>query len=278
MAVAKTYESMEIVGEVFEENGKKYVKVVGPCKRCGGSGHFSYNSLDGTICFGCRGSGREAHIVRWYTDAQRASMDKQAEKRAAAKQEERRQKFLPRNAFGFGEAGYITLYKGDQNHLSDYFKSFTIDEEGHRAAWFSHYFGWYTPSKLDVPTDLPAEFSPITLTWDEVKKNDEEMKPIAEVMEYVNSLLFEPSTSEYQGEVGQWLELPLTIKKNIKTENRFGTSTIHIMEDESGNQYFWSTGSKSLEEGKAFNMKVKVKEHKEYNGVKQTVVWYCKVK
>lgn len=30
-----------------------YTKV---CGRCGGSGEFSYNPMDGTMCFGCRGS------------------------------------------------------------------------------------------------------------------------------------------------------------------------------------------------------------------------------
>ena len=29
------------------------------CSRCGGSGEFSYNPMDGTRCFGCSGSGKE---------------------------------------------------------------------------------------------------------------------------------------------------------------------------------------------------------------------------
>lgn len=29
-----------------------------PCGRCGGSGHYSYNQINGTTCFGCGGSGR----------------------------------------------------------------------------------------------------------------------------------------------------------------------------------------------------------------------------
>jgi hypothetical protein len=32
------------------------------CSRCGGGGHYSYNQITGTRCFGCDGSGRE--IVR----------------------------------------------------------------------------------------------------------------------------------------------------------------------------------------------------------------------
>lgn len=27
-----------------------------PCGRCGGSGHYSYNQIDGTVCFGCSGN------------------------------------------------------------------------------------------------------------------------------------------------------------------------------------------------------------------------------
>ena len=29
------------------------------CSRCGGSGHYSYNPTDGTVCFGCGGSGKK---------------------------------------------------------------------------------------------------------------------------------------------------------------------------------------------------------------------------
>lgn len=28
-----------------------------PCRRCGGSGQFSYNLRHGTLCYGCRGTG-----------------------------------------------------------------------------------------------------------------------------------------------------------------------------------------------------------------------------
>ena len=27
-----------------------------PCRRCGGSGHFAYNLIHGTMCYGCRGT------------------------------------------------------------------------------------------------------------------------------------------------------------------------------------------------------------------------------
>ena len=37
--------------------GKKPLIVTRPCTRCGGSGHYSFNLRDGTICYGCGGRG-----------------------------------------------------------------------------------------------------------------------------------------------------------------------------------------------------------------------------
>ena len=85
MAVAKSYENMEIISEPFLKEGRKYVRVKGACSRCGGSGHYAYNPMDGTRCFRCLGSGKEVHEVRWYTDKERAMLDKAAERRAEAK-------------------------------------------------------------------------------------------------------------------------------------------------------------------------------------------------
>ena len=283
MAVAKSYENMEILSQPFEDEGKMYVKVKGKCPRCGGSGHYSYNQIDGTRCYGCGGSGIKTMTVRWYTDAERARQDRAAEKRAekrAVAQEARRVKFAARNAFGFGEAGFITLYKGDATRISEFFKSFTIDEDGHRAAWYNTIFHWYTPSKMDVP-ELPEDIEAVTLDWDEVRdESDPEgltMKDNDFVTTYVNSLISIPSKSEYQGTVGEWIVRKVVVTKNIALSSRYGESHMHILEDEDGNVYVWTTGSKNYEVDKVLDLKMKVKEHKDYNGTKQTVVWYCKL-
>ena len=101
MAVAKSYENMKIMGEPYSVDNKMYVMVQGPCKRCGGSGHYSMNASGDTTCYRCHGMGKENMEVRWYTDKQREALDRAAEKRQAAakvKQEERRVKFAARNA------------------------------------------------------------------------------------------------------------------------------------------------------------------------------------
>ena len=283
MAVAKSYENMEILSQPFEDEGKMYVKVKGKCPRCGGSGHYSYNQIDGTRCYGCGGSGIKTMTVRWYTDKERAAQDRAAERRAekrAVAQEARRVKFAARNAFGFGEAGFITLYKGDAARISEFFKNFTIDEVGHRAAWYNTIFHWYTPSKMDVP-ELPEDIEAVTLDWDEVRdESDPEglaMKDNDFVTTYVNGLISIPSKSEYQGTVGEWIVRKVVVTKNIALSSRYGESHMHILEDEDGNVYVWTTGSKNYEVDKVLDLKMKVKEHKDYNGTKQTVVWYCKL-
>lgn len=279
MAVAKTYENMEIIGEPFDRNGKPYVKVRGVCQRCGGSGHYSYNQMDGTRCYGCRGTGYATISVRWYTDNQRAAMDRAAEKRAEAakiKKEARRIKWAARNAFGFRDAGYITIFKGDSNVLNEW-----AHETNPCRARYATFFGWYVPADMPIE-NLPEGITPIKLMWDDIRdETDPEnltMKDNAWVEEYVSSLRFEPSKSEYQGEIGGWLECKVTIKKNVELDGRYGISHMHIMEDENENVYVWTTSSKNIEADTTLNLRMKVKDHQEYKGVKQTVVYYCKVK
>jgi hypothetical protein len=42
-----------IIQPAFETFTVKYETA--PCKRCGGSGNYSYNMMYGTVCFGCSG-------------------------------------------------------------------------------------------------------------------------------------------------------------------------------------------------------------------------------
>lgn len=273
MTVAKSYENMQVVGEPFEHDGKMYVRVSGPCKRCGGSGHYSMNAQGDTTCYRCGGSGKENMEVRWYTDKERAAQDRAAEKRAEKKKveaEKRAVRFKARNAFGFGEAGYITLVIGEHDVIQSW-----RDKLPEHTVWYNEIFHWFIPSDR-TPVEIPSNLKTIKLDWDSIKINDLEMRPRKEVEEYVSSLVYEPSKSTYQGEVGTWLIKDVVIKSNIELDSRFGLSHMHVMEDEDGNVYVWTTASKNIAAGTALHMKMKVKEHKEYKGTQQTIVFYCK--
>ena len=278
MAVAKSYENMEQVGQPFESNGKMYIRVKGKCPRCGGSGHYSYNPMDGTTCFQCRGSGVQVMDVRWYTDGQRASMDKAAEKRAAAKaekNEERRIKFAARNAFGFGEEGFITIIWGEYDRIQEWRDTLPM-----YSVLYNNTFGWYIPAKNELK--IPEDINSMRLDWNEVKdETDSEnlaMKDHSIVTQYIHERIYGKSKSEYQGEKDEWLEHDVIIKRNIAVSSSYGDSHMHIMEDNDGNVYVWTTASKNLEEGKTIHLRMKVKDHKEYQGVKQTIVYYCRIK
>ncbi len=273
MAVAKSYESYEIIGNPYTVDGKLYVKVKHPCPRCGGSGHYSMNAMGDSTCYRCGGSKWEVKEVRWYTDAQRAALDRAAEKRAGIaqiKKEERRIKFAARNAFGFGEAGFITLFRGDNNVLNEW-----AHETDPCRARFNLLFGWFLPSRMTAE-NLPEGIEMVRLDWDKVCINELEIKPDDEVKAVIRELIGPTSKSIYQGEVGQWIERELTVRKQFRSDSRYGDKYTHVMIDSEGNVYQWATGSKNFPEGSIIHLKMKVKEHKEVSDEPRTIVWYCK--
>lgn len=273
MAVAKSYENYEIISEPFEVDGKMYVHVKHPCGRCGGSGHYAVNAMGDSTCYRCNGRKWEYQDVRWYTDAQRAALDRAAERRAAvaqAKREERRIKFAARNAFGFGEAGYITLFKGDNAVLNEW-----AHETDPCRARFNLLFGWFLPSHMEVE-NLPEGIEMVQLDWETVAANDLEMKPDEEVKPIIRQLVGTASKSTYQGEVGTWIERDLTVRNQFQSDTRYGDKFTHLMVDAEGNTYQWATGAKSYPAGTVIHLKMKVKEHKTINDEPRTIVWYCK--
>lgn len=238
MPVAKTYQQMEIQGEPFEENGRMYVYV---------------------------GAAKGTKKVRWYTETEYRRMYPNEEPRSEL------MNFNARHAFGFGELGYITLYKGSAAQI----EQLVLKQ---RSLFRSNLtFGYYTPSHLPLPT-LPDSITPIKLTWAEVMDYDTRMKSHEIVAKYVNGLLAinQNSASKYQGTKDEWIEKTVTIKENTASKSHFGEEHTHVMRDAEGNTYIWKTGSKNIAVDVEVHLKMKVKEHKEINGEQCTVVWYCK--
>jgi hypothetical protein len=67
------------IGEIlgyYEEEGKPYKRIIEECPRCGGSGHHSYCTMYGTVCFTCDGSGIVVAGNRVYTEKEQARLDK----------------------------------------------------------------------------------------------------------------------------------------------------------------------------------------------------------
>ena len=236
MPVEKTYASMEIEGEPFKENGRMYINVRAK-------------------------SGIKK--VRWYSDAEYKRMYPEEEVKHDIMD------FNARHAFGFGDLGFITIYKAPESVLEVF-----VNE--HREFFRRNLtFGYYTPSRINLP-ELPSNICPIRLYWKDVMDHDNRMKPHEIVTKLVASLIGNKTESKYQGSINEWLQKTVTIKDKKSNESHFGTKHIYSLIDEDGNAYVWETGAKDYALDTTVSLKMKVKEHKEIDGNEITIVWYCK--
>lgn len=240
--VAKSYQNLPIIGEPYEKNKRKYVIV--ECK----NGHRKE--------------------VRFYTEAEYAKMyptetNKDVDTVLGKKIR------TTKEVLGFTN-GYITIFKGDTYALLDWFREST--------ARYHNIFGWYFISTEELP-EIPAGIEPIQLKWEDVAFVDEDtLKSEAAIKEHINSLIYESTGSEWQGEVGDRIERQLTVTKVIPLDTGFyGPSTFHLFVDADGNEYSWTTSSKTLEVGSSYLVRGTIKELKIYHNSKQTVLTRCRL-
>lgn len=241
MAVAKTYMNCEQQGKPFMEGGKAYVYVI------------------------YRGRRKQ---VRWYTEAEWQKM--YGRKYVARVSEADEPAENPAKRYlGFGDGGYITIFKGDQFEHNDFFKA--------SVARYHRVWGWYVISTDEVPADLPEGIEPVRLEWSKITHANGQLRGDNEIKEYVDSLIYGESTSAHVGEVGERLDLKLTVKRAIKLEGAYGPSTMHVFEDELGNVFLWTTTAKTLTVDKKYLLRGTVKDHDVYRGTNQTILTRCKV-
>ena len=84
------------------------------------------------------------------------------------------------------------------------------------------------------------------------------------------------NTSRFQGRKDEWLQKELQVKNKTTKQNYFGEKHSFTFVDSEDNYYIWETGTKDYMVDEKVHLKMKVKEHKEVNGINCTIVWYCK--
>ena len=173
-----------------------------------------------------------------------------------------------KSVLGF-EKGFITIFKGDQETNNEFFKR--------SNARYAKWWGWYIISTEEVPSPLPFGIEPVILSWGVVAPtgsllSDEKLAPI------IDSILYGDSTSQNEGTVGERLELKLTVSRAIPIEGGFGKCTMHILLDEFGNEFIWTTAAKTLSAGETYTMRGSIKEHRVFKGVNQTILTRCMIK
>lgn len=187
--------------------------------------------------------------------------------------EEPMKKIRPlKEVLGFTK-GYITIFKGDTHALLEWF------QEEPKCRYHCS-FGWYCVSEEELPTHISAGIEPIKLYWTDIANVEEDtLKSEEEIKQHINSLIYESTSSEWQGEVGDRIERQLTVTKVIPLDTGFyGPSTFHLFVDADGNEYSWTTGSKTLEVGASYLTRGTIKELKIYHNSKQTVLNRCILK
>ena len=232
--VAKSYEGLEQVCEPYMMNGREYVKV--------------------------RMKNGQIKQVRAYSEAEYRKYNPEVIIVKPAKSR--------RNVLGFGEQGFIWLFKGETYENLDWFHD--------SPCRYARTWGWYLPSDIPMPEPLPANITPVKLEWDEVSFEDQLISE-DQIKAVADAKLFDPSPSKHVGKIGDRLDLMLTCDKAVQSQSIYGISTFHVFHDQHDNIFTWSTTSKCLEEGETYHIKGTVKGHDTYRNAAQTALTRCSI-
>lgn len=200
-----------------------------------------------------------AKEVRWYSEKEYAKMYPDAE--PAVKRFK-----TQKQVFGF-DKGYITIFRGDTYEHNDFFKL--------SNARYARLWGWYVVSTEELPDPIPSGIEPIQLPWEDVGNENGSLKSEDEIKTAVEALLYPPSSSQFVGKIGERLDLVLTVERVVNLDNYFGSSQMHIMHDEEGNVFVWTTSARSWAEGSQRLVRGTVKDHKVYRNECQTWLTRC---
>lgn len=236
--VAKSYQDLEQLCDPYEMNGKMYVKV--------------------------RMRNGSAKVVRAYDEKEYQKYNPEVKVVQKAKSQ--------RETFGFGEQGFIWLFKGDTYAALDWFRI--------QPTRYAEFLGWYLPSDIEMPLPLPINVEPVRLFWDKVCDEDgEHFRDKEEIKAYVETLIYDPGTSEWIGEIKERVTLPLTCTRIMHFMNAYGESTMFQFETDDGDICMWSTQtSKDIKENHRYMIAGTIKQHTIYRNVKQTQLTRCSIK
>lgn len=273
-----------------DKNGTEYWADY-TCKRCGGAGGADSWLYTGWTCYECGGTGKvdKPEIIKKYTPEYEKKLNERREKR----QEKKR----------------LEKIKEIWEHMDEVYISHGFSSEGKLWAVIE-------PNSFDIKEELKAtgaKWNPILMRWAFVKRPEqwetveirfEELYNISEEWgtvyrndidgkELVLSKIPKKeneSKSEYVGEIGKRLEISLTLKgtRSWAIQDRFSyyggmvTQVMYLFEDTEGNVLIWKTTGYGLDankyhDGDTLVIKGTVKDHKEYKGVKQTILQRVKV-
>ena len=286
--VADSYKNSTQIGEAYEENGRMYIKIKTPCPRCGATGNYSYNPLDGTRCFKCNGNKYIIQKVRAYTEKEYTRMQAANERARAKKEAEKEAKArdLIENAakykhevalkLGFGEDEKAYLVYGDD--------TFAIkDKLKELGARFDPTLKWFFSKEVE----LPEGYKLCAMSFDELYNYNPQSK-WAEFKEDAKAIVLRrmielkgPSTSVYYP--GQEKERIRNITAKVSSirgfEEIYGYTSVYTFTSENY-VFVWMTSKydAGLSVGETVDLTGTIKKFDEYMGIKNTYLTRCIIK
>lgn len=282
--VAPTYQNWT-VKEVNEDSHKAFV--VTNCDRCGGTGAYVIPGIFYGTCFQCNGNGKMAKWVKAYTEKEYESYVKAQERTKERKAEKEKARIADLDAnsevnkaecmkkMGF-EGDYIYLISGNTFDIKDYIKE--------RGGRYNPALNWYFTEEVEVPkgyTLVPIKIDEVYDWLPRVKRL--ELKENAKEVAAAARRTTEPeSHSEYVGEIKQRLrDLEVVLDGARAVSSAYGQSIMFTFKCKE-NVFIWFTScppdaDKAIV-GHKYLLTGTVKDHKEYNGVKQTYLNRCLLK
>lgn len=267
-----------------DRNGTKYFADY-TCKRCGGQGGLPQWTYTGYTCYECGGTGVAAkpEIFKEYTPEYEAKLEERRSKAREKKCLERIEQIkseLPEiyQRHGFSSEGKIFVVIGNTYEIREELKAAG-------AKWFSALRSWGFTENTDKYPTVQISFDECYIVdmetgyvnWNYETGNEDLIK--SKMPKVENSL-----ESSFIGSIGDKLDQVVTFVRYFEYErdsySGWGKEIARIYKfvDEHGNILIWNTGSwKTLQEGKQYNLKGKIKEYNIYNGENQTILTRCTI-
>ena len=285
--VAPSYENYHIVS--VDEDAKKAI-VEKQCDRCGGSGMYIIPRAFQGTCFACGGAGIIRKRVKAYTPDEYEKYLASQTRAKERKEEQREAKIAQLMAdseanfrIALEEAGYdvnlpqIWLVTGENTYaVKDKLK-----ELGYK---YKPEFGWYCTHLVDIPVNYGIVGIPFdeVCQWNPLTKKISIKENAKEIADAAKAEAMPKSNSEFIGEVKQRLRDLHVILTGCRTiETYYGISLVYTFKM-GDNILTWFCSGKGIdpdiEVGEAVLLTGTVKDHKIYNGVKQTYLNRCVVK
>lgn len=271
----------DLILDKVDRNGTHYY-TNNRCPKCGGDKYISYyNHVDGGVCFLCGGTGIHPTKVVVRTEEYAAKLDAKRLEKARKTAGARNAEYLHRQ--GFSADGKTWVVMGETYTRRGELKSAGCKWNPEFGWHFDHEVTGFDTVMVSIDDRIPSWDDSTDLIGQYSADGTLYFIPSEFIQDYVKSLREQyvadhvPKT-EYFGNVGDKVELTLTLTHIGGYDTMYGFTSVYTFVDADGHQFVWKTGCYlDQSEGSTLTVRGTIKAHSEYHGTRQTELTRCKV-